>query len=53
MRSFGHADDCILLSLTVTSTKKKVSICDAFVKDFNVTFNAQKYQLLHYSSCKD
>lgn len=49
MGSFGFADDCIILSPTLMSLFKMLKVCEEFGEDFNVSFNPQKYQLLHYT----
>ena len=44
--SFGYADDVIMLAPTFGSVKKLLCICEAFTKDYDVTFNSQKSKLL-------
>ena len=50
MGSFGYADDCVLLSPTVSSLRHQLEVCDRFSTEFNVLFNPDKYQLLHCSN---
>ena len=48
MGSLGYADDDILLSPTLFAMKKMLKICDDFGIKYNVMFNADKYQFLHF-----
>ena len=45
-RSLGYAVDVILLAAGLYSVKKLLCICEAFTKDYDVTFNSQKSKLL-------
>ena len=47
--TLGYTVDVSLLCPTLSSLKVMLSIADEFGKQFNVTFNALKYQLLVYS----
>ena len=40
-----YADDCVLLSPTITS--------ENYIKEYNVSFNVEKYQLLHCAKSSD
>ena len=44
----GYADDAVLLAPTLSSMKDMLNICDAFGKKYNVFFNIEKYQFLHF-----
>ena len=48
MDALGYADDVMLI--TPFSLKSLLKVCDEFGSEFKVVFNADKYQLLHYSS---
>ena len=50
--SIAYADDIVLLAPTVNALKSMLNICDDFGSEFQVLFNASKYQLLHYSTSK-
>ena len=50
MGVLGYTDDVTLLSPTLTSLKIMLNIAEKFGKEFDVTFNVTKYQLLFYSS---
>ena len=52
MGSVGYADDVVLLAPTVHALKSMLNICDNFGTEYQVLFNASKYQLLHYSTSK-
>ena len=43
----GYADDAVLLAPTL-SMKEMLNICDAFGNKYNVLFNIEKYQFLHF-----
>ena len=43
-----YADDIALVAPTITSLKLMLNICDDFGKEYDVIFNADKNQLLHY-----
>ena len=47
MGAIGYADDCMLLSPTINSMNCQLKICENYSQEFNVTFNVEKYQLLH------
>ena len=49
MGAFGYADDVALVSPTLTSLRLLLSVCDDFGREFNVLFNPDKYQLMHYT----
>ena len=53
MGAIGYADDCLLLSPTITSMRNQLKICDSFSNEFNVKFNVDKYQLLHCTNSRD
>ena len=53
MGAIGYADDCLLLSPTITSMTNQLKICEDFSKEFNVKFNIDKYQLLHCTKSCD
>ena len=48
MGGLGYADDAVLLAPTLSSMKEMLNICDAFGKKYNVLFNIEKYQFLHF-----
>ena len=48
MAALGYADDVILITPTVSALKQMLKLCDKFGPEYNVLFNAEKYQLLHY-----
>ena len=45
----AYADDVVILAPTVNALKSMLNICDDFGSDYQVLFNSNKYQLLHYS----
>ena len=46
MGAIGYGDDCMLLSPTITSMTHQLKICENYSKEYNVSFNVKKYQLL-------
>ena len=48
MGAIGYVDDVALLSPSVMALKKMLHVCDLFGIDYNVSFNVDKYQLIHY-----
>ena len=53
MGVYCYADDISLLSSTVTRLKEMLKICEDFVDDHDIIFNASKSQLLQFSSCSN
>ena len=47
MGAIGYADDCMLLSPTISSMTHQLKICENYSKEYNVSFNVEKYQPLH------
>ena len=52
IQAIGYADDCMLLSPTITSMTHQLKICENS-KEYNVSFNVEKYQLLHCAKSSD
>ena len=52
MGCLGYADDAVLLTPTLFAMKKMLKICDEFGIEYNVTFNASKYQFIHFPANK-
>ena len=52
MGCLGYADDAVLLTPTLVAMKKMLKICDEFGIEYNVTFNASKYQFKHFPANK-
>ena len=48
----AYADDVVILAPTVNALKSMLNICDDFGRDYQVLFNSNKYQLLHYSKSR-
>ena len=48
--SFGYADDVILLSPTLMSMNKLLSICERFAVEYDVLFNSKKSKLIVYNT---
>ena len=48
MAALGYADDVVLITPTVSALKQMLKLCDKFGSEYNLLFNAEKYQLLHY-----
>ena len=53
MGAFGYADDIVILAPTIRSLKNLLKICDEFGTEFEVLFNPDKYQFLHYCNDED
>ena len=53
MGANGYADDFMLLSPTITSMTLQLKICENYSKEYNVSFNVDKYQLLHCAKSSD
>ena len=51
--AIGYADDCMLLSPTITSMTHQLKICENYSKEYNVSFKVEKYQLLHCAKSSD
>ena len=49
----SYADDVVLLSPTVSSLKLMLDICHEFGAAYDVRFNPNKYNLLHFSMSDD
>ena len=52
MGTVAYADDVVILAPTVNALKSMLNICDDFGRDYQVLFNSNKYQLLHYSTSR-
>ena len=52
MGCLGYADDAVLLTPTLFAMKKMLKICDEFGIEYNVVFNASKYQFIHFPANK-
>ena len=50
--TIAYADDVVILAPTVNALKSMLNICDDFGRDYQVLFNSNKYQLLHYSTSR-
>ena len=48
MGSFGYADDVILLSPLVSSLQRMLQVANKFSEEYNVLFNATKFQFIVY-----
>ena len=48
MAALGYADDVVPITSTVSALKQMLKLYDKFGSEYNVLFNAEKYQLLHY-----
>ena len=46
--AFGYADDICLLSPTRQSLQSMITICEDYAKDFKITFNGAKSQLVRF-----
>ncbi len=44
----GYADDLTLLVLTIKGFTKMVNVCEKYGLEFNITFNANKSQLMTF-----
>ena len=53
MGVIGYADDCMLLSPAITSMTHQLKICENYSKEYNVSFNVEKYQLPHCAKLSD
>ena len=49
MGSFSYADDIVIITLSQTAMRLQLEICDKFSSEYSITFNPDKYQLLHYT----
>ena len=49
MGTVEYADDVDVLAPTADALKSMLNICHDFGTDYQVLFNSNKYQLLHYS----
>ena len=47
--AIGYADDIALLAPSLSALKQMLKICDEFAAEYSVTFNIEKYQLIHYT----
>ena len=47
--AIGYADDTALLAPSLSALKQMLKICDAFAVEYSVTFNIEKYRLIHYT----
>jgi hypothetical protein len=47
--ALGYADDTALLAPSVTALKLMLNICKQYGAEYNISFNAEKYHLLHFS----
>ena len=52
MGTVAYTDDVVTLAPTVNALKSMLNICDDFGRDYQVLFNPNKYQLLHYSTSR-
>ena len=43
MGAIGYADNCMLLSPTITSMTHQLKICENYSKEYNLSFNVEKY----------
>ena len=46
----GYADDVVLVAPSASAMRRMISICEAFAKDFRVTFNCDKIKCITYSA---
>ena len=46
--AFGYADDIALVSPSIYSLKKIISICESYARDYHITFNPVKNQNLYF-----
>ena len=53
MGAIGYADECMLFSPTISSMTHQLKICENYSKEYNVSFNVAKYQLLHCAKLSD
>ena len=51
--SLAYADDIVLLAPTARAMRILLSLCDEFVSEFNVLFNANKSKCLHIRPKED
>lgn len=51
--ALGYADDGVLLCPTINAMRLMLNICDKFGNEFDVLYNPNKYQLVHYSKNYD
>ena len=50
--SFQYADDVILLSPTLMTMNKLLSICERFAVEYDAIFNSTKSKLIAYNTLK-
>ena len=48
--SLGYADDITLMSPTLSGLKEMLNICNSYAKEFSITFNPIKSQLIVFSN---
>ena len=48
--AIGYADDIVLLAPSASALRMMLNICCQFAKDHNLLFNANKTQLVRFSS---
>ena len=44
-----YADDIAILAPSLSALKQMLKICDEFAVEYSLTFNMEKYQLIHYT----
>ena len=49
MGSFSYADDIVIITPSQTAMRLQLEICDEFSSEYSISFNPDKYQLLHYT----
>ena len=47
--ALAYADDIIFLCPSINSLKKMIKICEEFAKEYQLTFNSNKINLIVYS----
>ena len=47
--AIGYVDHIALLAPSISALKQMLKICDEFAAEYSVTFNIEKFQLIHYA----